>query len=147
MKKEKYKYVIEIIILVLIDQILKFIILENKHFFPIQIINNLLKLTYVENFGIAFGLATGGRIFFIIINLILIGIIISYLFAKKSSLNKYKKISLTLISAGGIANLIDRIYRGYVIDYIDFSQIFDFPVFNFADIIIVVGTIFLAFFI
>ena len=48
---------------------------------------------------------------------------------------------MSLILAGGFANLIDRIVRGYVIDYIDITKLFNYPVFNFADICIVIGVI------
>lgn len=145
MNKQKIKTIIEIIILVLIDQIIKIAIFANKEFLPIQVINNILKMNYVENFGVAFGLAKGGRIIFIILNVIIIGIIMKFLFTKTKELSKTKKISFIIISSGGIGNLIDRIFRGYVIDYIDFSQMINFPVFNLADIMIVVGTIYIAF--
>lgn len=46
---------------------------------------------------------------------------------------------LLLVLAGGIGNLIDRLFRGYVIDYIDINNLFEFPVFNLADVFIVVG--------
>ena len=141
LKKEKILLIIEIIILIIIDQIIKFLVFSNKQELPIKLINNILNLNYVENFGIAFGMAKGGLIIFIVINVIIIGIIFKYLFFSKEELSKIKAICLTIISAGGIANLIDRIFRGYVIDYIDFSQIINFPVFNFADILIVSGSI------
>ena len=145
MNKQKNKTIIEIIILALIDQIIKLAIFANKEFLPIQVINNILKINYVENFGVAFGLAKGDRIIFIIINVIIIGIIMKFLFTQTEGLSKTKKISFIIISSGGIGNLIDRIFRGYVIDYIDFSQMINFPVFNLADIMIVVGTIYIAF--
>lgn len=92
-------------------------------------------------------MAKGGVIVFVIINFIIIGIVLKLLFANNENKSKIKTICFTLISAGGIGNLIDRIFRGYVIDYIDFSQIVNFPIFNFADIMIVTGTIGIAFFI
>lgn len=146
-KKQNIKLIIQIIILVISDQIIKILIFNNKQFLPIQIIKNILKINYTENLGIAFGLAKGGVIVFVIINFIIIGIVLKLLFANNENKSKIKTICFTLISAGGIGNLIDRIFRGYVIDYIDFSQIVNFPIFNFADIMIVTGTIGIAFFI
>ena len=146
-KKQNIKSILIIVILVVIDQIIKKIILANKQILPIELIHNILILNYEENFGIAFGLAKGGIIIFCIINLIIIGIVLKILFTQNENKNILKRICLTLISAGGIGNLIDRIFRGYVIDYIDFSPIINFPIFNFADIIIVTGTIGFAFFI
>ena len=61
--------------------------------------------------------------------------------SKKYDFDDKAKLGLSLIVAGGIGNVIDRIFRGYVIDYIDISQLFNYPVFNFADICIVVGVI------
>ena len=140
LKKEKIILIFKIIILISIDQIIKILIFSNKKELPIKIINNFLNINYVENLGIAFGMAKGGLIIFIVINLIIIGIMFKFLFFQKDELTKAKKICLTIISSGGIGNLIDRIFRGYVIDYIDFSPIINFPVFNFADILIVTGT-------
>ena len=58
-------------------------------------------------------------------------------------MNKKVYIGLLFLIAGGISNLIDRVFRGFVVDYIDFTQIIDFPVFNLADIVLVVGWILL----
>ena len=55
--------------------------------------------------------------------------------------NKFTNISLALILAGGFGNLIDRIFRGRVIDFIDISPVFNFPTFNIADILVVIGWI------
>ena len=62
---------------------------------------------------------------------------------KKYEFDKKAILGMTLILAGGIGNLMDRIIRGFVIDYFDITPIFDYPVFNFADICIVVGVILL----
>lgn len=146
-KKEKIILLLKIVILVIIDQILKILIFTNKQILPIQLIESILKINYTENFGIAFGMAKGGKIAFIIINIIIIFIVLALIFIKDKNLNKISKNCCILIVAGGIGNLIDRIFRGYVIDYIDFSQIINFPIFNFADIMIVIGTFGIAFFI
>lgn len=145
-KKEKIILLLKIVSLVILDQLLKKIIFTNKQILPIQLIDGIFKINYIENFGIAFGMAKGGLVAFIIINIIIIGIVITLLFIKDKNLNKINKDCCILISAGGIGNLIDRIFRGYVIDYIDFSQIINFPIFNFADIMIVIGTLFIVFF-
>ena len=60
---------------------------------------------------------------------------------KKYQFAKNAILGMSLILAGGFANLIDRIVRGYVIDYIDITKLFNYPVFNFADICIVIGVI------
>lgn len=56
-------------------------------------------------------------------------------------INNLVKIFLLMIISGGISNLIDRLFRGYVVDYIDINQIFGYPIFNIADICVVIGVI------
>ena len=68
-------------------------------------------------------------------------VVAKLLASKKYNFEKNAKLGMTLIIAGGIGNLIDRVFRGYVVDYIDISELFNYPVFNFADICIVVGVI------
>ena len=74
----------------------------------------------------------------IITGLLLIGIV-GFIIFKREVLSKGMLVGLSLILAGGIGNLLDRIFRGFVIDYIDITPLFNFPVFNFADICITVG--------
>lgn len=54
-------------------------------------------------------------------------------------MDKETKIILCLILAGGISNLLDRIIKGFVVDYIDINQLFSFPIFNLADVYVVIG--------
>ena len=103
---------------------------------------NILRLTYVENTGAAFGIFSG-NILLIGVDIIILFSIIKLMLSKKYNITKLHEIGYSLILAGGIGNLIDRIFRGHVIDYIDISKIFNYPVFNFADICIVVGVIIL----
>jgi len=138
MKKNIWK----IIVLILIDQLIKVIISNTiaKTGESISIIPNLLQLTYVENFGGAFGIFMT-RILLIGVNLLIIFVIIKLLTSKKYDFDNKSKLGFSLILAGGIGNLIDRVFRGYVIDYIDITEILNYPVFNFADMCIVVGVI------
>jgi len=133
-------YLILTIGLILIDQITKIITL--KQLAPIgsvTIIENFLSFTYVENRGAAFGIMQNSRIFFLIFTVILIGAIIYYTIKTKQN-SKFYLISTSLIIAGGIGNFIDRLFRGYVVDMIEVTFI-SYPVFNFADICIVIGAI------
>lgn len=133
-------YLILTIGLILIDQITKIITL--KQLAPIgsvTIIENILSFTYVENRGAAFGIMQNSRIFFLIFTVILIGAIIYYTIKTKQN-SKFYLISTSLIIAGGLGNFIDRLFRGYVVDMIEVTFI-DYPVFNFADICIVIGAI------
>lgn len=96
-----------------------------------------MDITYVENRGGAFGVGQNSTFTFIIVNIIVLGIIARFLILQKDMINKRTQISLILIIAGGLSNLIDRIFRGFVLDFIDFSPLARFPVFNIADIAIV----------
>lgn len=136
------KNILKISILIIIDQLIKLIIVTTigKTGESITLIPNVLQLTYVENIGAAFGLLMT-RIFLIGLDLLIIFVVIKLLASKKYDFDNKAKLGFSLILAGGIGNVIDRIFRGYVIDYIDISEILDYPVFNFADICIVVGVI------
>lgn len=101
---------------------------------------DLIGIAYVENRGAAFGILQGGRLFFIIITpIVLITIIYYYIKLPKAKIYNIIRIALILIFSGAIGNFIDRFKNGYVIDFIYFKFI-DFPVFNFADIYVVLGT-------
>ena len=77
----------------------------------------------------------------IIFNIILITGLLVVLLKYSKKLNNRIIIALSMILGGGISNLIDRLCRGYVVDYIDINNIISYPVFNFADIVIVIGEI------
>lgn len=128
---------------VLADQLLK--ILVNTQLkpvgSPVEVIHNFFYLTYVENRGAAFGIFQNQRWFFILCTIIITAAIIIALFKYKGH-EFFSWTACILIIAGGIGNLIDRVFIGYVTDYISFT-IFP-PVFNFADICVTVGTICLA---
>ena len=138
---KKVKFFVINIILITIDQIFKYYILINKENLPNNIINGVLNFTYCENRGIAFGIGQGGAKIFAIITILIIIVALIYVMLKFNKLKRLTLFGIALVISGGIGNLIDRLFRGYVIDYIDFSEIVDFPIFNFADICIVVGVI------
>lgn len=105
----------------------------------VTLIPSVLKLTYLENRGMAFGMFQGGQLVFIGLCLIFL-VLLLYLFAKIPKSFFYLPLMLTgaVLGAGAFGNLIDRIFLGYVVDFIYFSLI-DFPVFNVADIFVVCG--------
>lgn len=105
-----------------------------------SVIDNLLSFTYVENNGVAFGSFAGNMMDFCSAYNCTIAAILIYMFKKKPK-SKTFLASVALVVGGGIGNLIDRIFYGYVIDYISLS--FFPPVCNFADYCITVGTVLL----
>ena len=137
MKNKKNLSVIMLgILIVIIDRITKLLLINKE----ITIIPNLLNFTYIENNGVAFGIASNNTILIVLLNVIILAIIIKFLKEKFSKTNYIIILSLIMILAGGVGNLIDRIAMGYVIYFIDIN-ILDFPVFNIADISITVGVI------
>ncbi|HZJ56889.1 MAG TPA: signal peptidase II [Clostridia bacterium] len=131
--------------IVLLDRISKYLaIVYLKDIGSIEIIKGVFSLTYVENRGAAFGILQNQRWFFIILTVV-VGIGIIYFMFTQSNIESLLRISLSMILAGAIGNLIDRIRFGYVVDMLHFTLI-DFPVFNVADCFVVAGTILLAFY-
>ncbi len=105
--------------------------------------HGVLQITYVENTGAAFSVGQGNVVQYIIISSIVLGIIIRFLILQFEKIDCVTKIMLCLVLAGGISNLIDRIFRRFVLDYIDIGQLLFFPIFNIADAYIVVGWVIL----
>lgn len=137
MNKNKIGIVIAVVI-ILLDQLTK-ILMINKQ---LTIIPNLLEFTYTENTGVAFGIANSKIFLIILVSILILGIIVKFI--KETQTDKNILLSLYFIIAGGISNLIDRIFRGYVIDFIDIN-ILNFPNFNIADICITLGVFVLIF--
>lgn len=139
--KKKLLIIFIIIISICIDQIAKQIIIKNIFNSSIEIIKGVLNFTYVENTGGAYGIGSNNILMFIIINVIIIGILMKFVISKKDEIGTILLVAISLIIAGGMGNLIDRIFRGYVVDFIDINPVFKYPVFNISDIFIVLGCI------
>ena len=132
----KKKTLIMIFLIIIIDQLSKLIMINKE----IVVISNFLELNYTQNTGMAFNLANDYLWIIILISIIIIAALIYVLM--KCEKYTFIKIPLTLIIAGATSNLMDRCFRGYVIDFIKF-KLFNFPTFNIADILIVFGIILL----
>ena len=105
--------------------------------FPIW--EDVLHLTYHENTGAAFSFLSDGTRLLIAVTAAVLALMIAYLIIYKPK-SRWLIVALSLIIAGGLGNMVDRVTLGYVIDYID-VRIINFAVFNFADCCAVVGTI------
>ncbi len=133
-----------IILLVSADQLIKFLI--DKFLKPvgeITVIPDILRFRYLENDGAMMGFMDGKTGVMTVLALICFGGVAVLIFSGKIN-NKFDLVNFVMICAGGLGNIIDRVFRGYVIDYIDVLFV-DFYVFNFADCLITVGA-FLLFF-
>ena len=128
------------IIFIIIDQLSKIIVVNNlTNNKSIEVIKSFFYLTYTNNKGAAFSILTGRRILLILVALVVIGVLIYYVRKNKIE-GKVNKIALSLVIGGSIGNLIDRILRGAVVDFIDIKIFgYNFPIFNLADTFIVLG--------
>ena len=133
------KIYITAIIIFIIDQISKVIISSyiglNS---SIRIIKNFFYLTYTNNTGASFGILKNSRVLLIVLSIIALVILLRYISTFKET--KYNILGLGFLMGGIIGNLLDRVLFGYVRDFLNFYIIgYDFPVFNIADIFIVLG--------
>lgn len=126
------------ILITILDQIIKFII--DKKVLFIEILPTLFNIHKVYNYGVAFSFLENKRYLILLFSLILI----YFLFNLRKDLPKTKKYDILfgVILGGIIGNLLDRVFRGYVIDYLEtFIFGISFPIFNLADICITLGII------
>lgn len=139
MKKDYIKIIIYIVSLILLDQITKILIVNNLELnSSIILIDNFLKFLYIKNTGAAFGIFSGNIFLLIFITLILMYFLINEL--NKNIKDKLYLITIPLIIGGALGNLIDRVFRGYVVDFISFTLFNkEMAIFNVADIFICVG--------
>ena len=133
--------IILILVLTAIDQLSKLYMYNmsgGEIGYSIPIINDFFHLTYIENHGGVFGVFQGKINYFTIISIVLIAYVV---ITEIKNFKKYKfpiKLGISIITAGALGNMIDRIFRGFVIDMIDFRGIWGF-IFNIADTYIHIG--------
>ena len=128
--------------LFLVDFIIKRIVVTKVSLLKsIVVIPSFFNITYIQNRGAAWGIFDGNSTLLAILSLIIFIIISSY--AKKiRNMSNISMIAFSFLLGGILGNFIDRVLYGYVIDFLDFKIFgYNYPVFNFADILIVVGTI------
>ncbi len=128
-----------VLVLVLLDQWTKILAvghLKDQSAFVIW--KGVFELHYLENRGAAFGIFQNQRWFFVIMTILIFGVV-SWFYGRTPVTVKYTplRICMVVLTAGAIGNFIDRLFRGYVVDFLYFSLI-DFPIFNVADIYVTV---------
>ncbi len=126
------------LLLVIVDQVAKFLLIDKD----ITLIPNVLSLKFLQNDGIAFGMLNGDLMLIMVVTAVILGFIIKLIIHYFNEKKFIYATPLILLLAGGFSNLIDRILRGYVVDYINI-QFFSFPIFNIADMLITIGVIML----
>ena len=136
----KKKEIILFLFLLFMDQIAKFgmePLLNNGN---ITIIPNFFSLTWMENTGAAWSLLQERRIFLILVGIVCLGVVT--VIQKSIQDSRLKSAATSLLYAGILGNLLDRIIFGYVRDYLHFTFFgYSFPIFNLADVFIVCGAI------
>jgi signal peptidase II len=139
----KMFYMFLITLLTGIDQCIKYLVetrLKNLHTVPL--IQDVFHLTYSRNTGAAFSVLRDKQMFLILVTLIMILALIFYLIKILKTEKATLKLSLALIIGGALGNFIDRVRLNYVVDFLDFNLI-NFPIFNFADVFVILGVIIL----
>lgn len=129
---KKYKYIFISLLIIILDQLSKYLInnnfILNKEY---PLINNFFYMTNAHNTGAAFSILSGYNILLLIITILTIYILMK---------NVNKNISFYILLGGIIGNFIDRIFLGYVRDFLDFRIFnYNFPIFNISDICICIG--------
>jgi len=135
------KKIIPISVLIfLIDQLVKLVITFNIELnTSVSVIKDFFYISNVHNYGAAFSILYGNRIFLIFVSLIAI-LFIYFFLIKNKNLRRIEVVIYSLLLGGVCGNLFDRILYGYVIDFLDFNIFgYNFPVFNIADICIVIS--------
>lgn len=133
-----------IIILILADQLTKlWALAELRGSEGISVITGIFELQYLENRGAAFGILQNHQFLFLLIT-VLAAVLLTYIYARIPDDKKYipLRICYVLLMAGAFGNMIDRAFRGYVVDFFYFKLI-DFPIFNVADIYVTVTMVLL----
>ena len=133
-----------IIILILADQLTKlWALAELRGSEGISVITGIFELQYLENRGAAFGILQNHQVLFLLIT-VLAAVLLTYIYARIPDDKKYipLRICYVLLMAGAFGNMIDRAFRGYVVDFVYFKLI-DFPIFNVADIYVTVTMVLL----
>ena len=139
-------YIFGVILLVVLDQVSKYFVCEFLQTVDtVPLWNSVFHLTYCENRGAAFGILQNKFGLFFITTLLVV-LAVSIFIIKKRPENLCLNLSLTLLVGGALGNFIDRMFRGFVVDFLDFRLI-HFPVFNLADCFVVCGAALLLFYV
>ncbi len=155
---QKYRILWVAAAVFILDQISKWIVQANMELYAsLQVLGNFFRITFVENPGMAFGLQLGNNLFFTVFAVIASVAIVYYLLQLPLT-QRLARLALTLILGGAMGNLLDRLLRGKVVDFLDFEffnihipafkllflqfpgyELDRWPVFNVADSAVTIG--------
>ncbi len=136
----KNKIIIIAIICFLIDFFSKLLVINNLEIGTgITIIPSFFSISYIRNTGAAWGILSNGTLVLALLSVIFLIIAIKYIYDLKS-ISKLSMFSYGMFIGGIVGNLVDRVFRNYVIDFLSFNIFgYHFPVFNIADCFIVIS--------
>ena len=141
--------IIIIILGIILDRVTKIWASSSLINSSVEVIPNFLKLEYLENRGAAFGILQNKQWFLIVFTSLILAFVAYFLIRYRKQNHKIINISLSMIIAGALGNLFDRVVYKYVIDFIcvHYKDVYYFPTFNVADMFVVIGTFLLAIYI
>jgi signal peptidase II len=105
-----------------------------------ELLPGVLQLTRLHNYGAAWSSLSGKTVVLLIVTAALL-IAVAWLLVKKIVRHRLGVAAGLFILGGGLGNMIDRVWHGYVVDMLDISPLFEYPVFNLADCFVVVGAV------
>lgn len=134
--KESILLISIVVVIILTDQVLKIWVQSAGE---ISIISGILNFKVNENNSPAYGIGSNSKIMYVLTNVVILGVIFKFITTQNQFVDKKLKIFLGFIIAGGVSNVIDKLLRGYVTEFIDFGQVINLPVFNVADLCVLIG--------
>ena len=137
-RKETIFLISIVMLIILMDQILKIWIQKVGE---VSVIPGILNFKVSQNTSAAYGIGSNSTIMYVLTNVVILGVIFIFITTQNEFVDRKFKVFLSFILAGGISNVIDKIGRGYVTEWIDVKQVMNLPVLNLADIFVMVGWI------
>ena len=144
--KKNISLIIIFFLIILFDQLTKILVIKNFQLYESMSIFPLFNLTFVVNYGFAFGFLNNSSLNQIIVICVIFSIITYFLYLLFKTQDQFFRFSLILVLSGAVGNFIDRVIHGFVIDFIDiYLGSYHWPAFNIADSSITLGFILIMF--
>ncbi|RZO90176.1 MAG: signal peptidase II [alpha proteobacterium HIMB59] len=144
--KKNISLIIIFFSIILFDQLTKILVIKNFQLYESMSIFPLFNLTFVVNYGFAFGFLNNSSLNQIIVICVIFSIIAYFLYLLFKTQDQFFRFSLILVLSGAVGNFIDRVIHGFVIDFIDiYLGSYHWPAFNIADSSITLGFILIMF--
>ena len=144
--KKNISIIIIFFLIIFFDQLTKILVIKNFQLYESLSILPFFNLTFVVNYGFAFGFLNNPSLNQIIVILVIFSIIAYFLYLLIKTQDQFFRFSLIFVISGAIGNFIDRILYGFVIDFIDiYLGSYHWPAFNLADSSITLGFILIMF--